>query len=30
MQKKMKEMNEKIAESDPLGMYQVGQQNTAL
>ena len=30
MQKKMKEMNEKIAESDPLDAYQVGQQNTAL
>ena len=30
MQKKMKEMNEKIAESDPLGMHLVGQQNTAL
>ena len=30
MQKKMKEMNEKIAESDPLGTHQAGQQNTAL
>lgn len=28
--KKMKEMNEKIAESDLLGTHQVGQQNTAL
>ena len=28
--KKMKEMNEKIAESDPLGTHQAGQQNTAL
>ena len=28
--KKMKKMNEKIAESDPLDAYQVGQQNTAL
>ena len=28
--KKMKEMNEKIAESDPLGMHQADQQNTAL
>ena len=26
MQKKMKEMNEKIAESDPLDAYQAGQQ----
>ena len=30
MQKKMNEMNEKIAESDPLGTHQAGQQNTAL
>ena len=30
MQKKMNEMNEKIAKSDPLDVYQVGQQNTAL
>ena len=30
MQKKMKEMNEKIAESDLLGTHQAGQQNTAL
>ena len=30
MQKKMKEMNKKIAESDPLGTYQAGQQNNAL
>ena len=28
--KKMKEMNEKIAESDALGTHQMGQQNTAL
>ena len=28
--KKMKEMNEKIAESDPLGTHQAVQQNTAL
>ena len=28
--KKMKEMNEKIAESDPLDAYQAGQQNSAL
>ena len=28
--KKMKEMNEKITESDPLGTHQAGQQNTAL
>ena len=26
MQKKMKEMNEKITESDPLDAYQAGQQ----
>ena len=26
MQKKMKEMNEKIAKSDPLDAYQAGQQ----
>ena len=30
MQKKKEEMNEKIAESDPLGTYQAGQQNRAL
>ena len=30
MQKKMEEMNEKIAESDPLDVYQAGQQNTTL
>ena len=28
--KKKKEMNEKIAESDPLDAYQARQQNTAL
>ena len=28
--KKMKEMNEKIAESDQLGTHQASQQNTAL
>ena len=30
MQKQMKEMNEKFAKSDPLDVYQAGQQNTAL
>ena len=30
MQKKMKQMNEKIAKSDPLDAYQAGQQNTTL
>ena len=30
MQKKMKEMNEKIAESDPLDAYQAGQQKCSL
>ena len=30
MQKKMKEMKEKIAKSDPLDAYQAGQLNTAL
>ena len=30
MQKKMKEMNEKFTESDPLDAYQAVQQNTAL
>ena len=30
MQKKMKEMNEKIAKSDWLDAYQAGQQNNAL